>query len=247
MADEKTPSQSVPKVALGVAAHPDDLDFSAAGSVAAWTAAGAAVYYVVLTNGNKGSEDRTVVPDDLVALRRQEQRDAARILGVKDIFFFDHEDGELMATMDVKRDIARVIRQVRPDTVFTMDPGMLYSAQTGFINHPDHRAAGQAALDAVFPLARDHLSLPELYLSEKLEPHKVSVVLLTRFSKDCGEASYHVDISDTIQQKMDALAAHASQIADIGKTQDYIREVAAQEGTTAGCKYAECFIRIEVS
>jgi LmbE family N-acetylglucosaminyl deacetylase len=246
MAKKLMADSFVPKIALGVAAHPDDLDFSAAGSVAAWTAAGAAVYYLVLTNGNKGTEDREIVPDDLVELRRQEQRDAARILGVTDVFFHDYEDGELMVTMEVKRDIARIIRQVRPDTVFTMDPGMLYSASTGFINHPDHRAAGQATLDAVFPLARDHLSLPELYLSEKLEPHKVSTVLLTRFSRDRDTDDFYVDISGVIDKKLSALAAHASQIPDMAGTQEFIRKRAAEAGEAAGCDYAEGFIRIDV-
>src|SRR4051812_38526204 len=118
-------SDFTPKIALGVAAHPDDLDFGAAGSVAAWTAAGAEVYYLVLTNGNKGSADLATDPDSLVAIRRKEQQEAARILGVKKVYFCDYEDGELAVTMDVKRDIARVIRQVRPDTVFTMDPTMV--------------------------------------------------------------------------------------------------------------------------
>lgn len=235
-----------PQVALGVAAHPDDLDFSAAGSVAAWTAAGALVYYLVLTNGSKGSADMSIRPEALVALRRQEQREAASILGVNDVFFYDYEDGTLECNQDVKRDIVRIIRRLRPDTVFTMDPSMLYSAKMGFISHPDHRAAGQAALDAVYPLARDHLSFPELLRDEGLEPHNVHTLLLTNFSKDCEKHNCYVDITDTFQTKLAALAAHGSQIGDTPAAAERMRAVAAQDGEIAGCRYAEGFIRIDL-
>lgn len=249
MAPDKKITQTtnfIPKIALGVAAHPDDLDFSAAGSVATWTAAGATVYYLVLTNGNKGSADLAADPKGLVEIRRREQREAARILGVKEVFFCDYEDGGLTVSMEVKRDIARIIRQVRPDTVFTMDPTMVYAPEKGFINHPDHRAAGQATLDAVYPLARDHLSFPELYIDEKLEPHKVSTVLLTNFSMDCDQHTCVIDITDTIDIKLQALAAHPSQIGDMDGTLQRIRNMAAERGTDCGAKYAEGFVRINV-
>jgi LmbE family N-acetylglucosaminyl deacetylase len=232
----------VPKIVLGVAAHPDDLDFAASGSIAAWTAQGAKAYYLILTNGNKGSADLSAAPEALTALRREEQREAARVLGVSDVFFCDYDDGCLTVSMDVKRDIARVIRQVRPDTVITMDPGMLYDADAGFINHPDHRAAGQAALDAIYPLARDHLSFPELYNDEGLQPHNVETVLLTNFMKQ----NFYVTISDSIDKKMAALAAHASQMSDIAGTQKRMREMAELTGGKAGVQYAEGFLRIDV-
>ncbi len=235
--------QKVPRIVLGVAAHPDDLDFSSAGTVATWAAAGAEVYYLVLTNGNKGSADRTADPAALTELRRQEQRDAAAILGVKDVFFCDYEDGALEVTMDVKRDIARIIRQVRPEVVITFDPCMLYNADMGFINHPDHRAAGQATLDAVYPLARDHLSFPELYRDEGLEPHNVSAVLLANFTNQ----NYHVNITECFDTKIAAIMAHTSQVADPEAMKNMMRTMASRIGASAGVSLAEGFMRIDIA
>jgi LmbE family N-acetylglucosaminyl deacetylase len=144
--------------------------------------------------------------------------------------------------MKLKKDIVREIRTIKPDVVVTMDPSMLYSAQRGFINHPDHRAAGQAALDAVFPLARDHLSFPELY-SQGYQPHKTKTVLLTNFEK----GNYYVDTSGTFAKKEAALKEHASQIHDIGKTMDRMKNMASMIGEKAGYKLAESFIRIDVN
>jgi LmbE family N-acetylglucosaminyl deacetylase len=234
--------EEVPKIALGVAAHPDDLDFSAAGTVACWTAQGTEVYYLILTNGNKGSADLSADPDALTEIRREEQREAARILGVRDVFFCDYDDGCLSVSMDVKRDIARVIRKIRPDTVITMDPAMLYDVERGFINHPDHRSAGQATLDAVYPLARDHLSFPELYYDEGLEPHNVSTVLLTNFQNH----NCYIDISATFDKKLQALAAHSSQIPSLASLEDMMRDFAHRTGQKYGVEYAEAYLRVQV-
>jgi LmbE family N-acetylglucosaminyl deacetylase len=239
---EKSSEPFIPKIVLGVAAHPDDLDFGSAGTIAAWTAQGAKVYYLVLTNGNKGSADKQADPEALTALRRQEQRDSAQLLGVSDVFFCDYEDGALQVSMDVKRDIARVIRMVRPDTVITMDPSMLYDEDRGFINHPDHRAAGQSTLDAVYPLARDHMSFPELFNDEGLEPHNVSTVLLTNFSKQ----NFYVNITDTFDSKLTAIKAHASQVPDVDGMSQMMHTIAETTGTKAGCSLAEGFLRIDV-
>lgn len=234
----------IPKSVLGVAAHPDDLDFAASGTFAKWTMRGTEVYYLILTNGNKGSADPHAKPEDLTALRRQEQQAAADILGVKKVFFCDYEDGCLCVDMDVKKDIARVIRQVRPQVVVTMDPSMIYDETRGFINHPDHRAAGQATLDAVYPLARDHLSLRELYFDEKLEPHKVETVLLTNFVKQ----NFFVDITDTLETKFKALEAHASQIPSDDAMKKLMRDMSSMIGKRAPqtMQYAEGFLRIDV-
>ncbi len=232
-----------PKIALGIAAHPDDLDYGMSGTVAKWAAEGTDVYYLILTNGNKGSADRSISPAALTATRRAEQQAAAKVLGVKDVLFCDYDDGMLEVTMDVKRDIARIIRTVRPEVVMTMDPSVLYSADQGFINHPDHRAAGQATLDAVFPLARDYMSFPELLRDEGLEPHNVSTLLLLNFNLH----NYVVNISDTIEQKMTALAAHTSQMPDLPATQARMRQRAALAGTAAGAEYAEEFLRIDIA
>jgi LmbE family N-acetylglucosaminyl deacetylase len=245
MADQQnrqTCQSEVPKVVLGIAAHPDDLDFGSAGTVATWANAGAEIYYLILTNGNKGSSDIHADPKELTEIRRNEQRAAAKILGVKDVFFCDYEDGCLMVNLDVKRDIVRIIRKVRPDAVITMDPSMLYDVSRGFINHPDHRAAGQSALDAVYPLARDHLSLPELYHDEGLEPHNVSTVYLTNFNNQ----NCFIDISDCFDKKIEALAAHASQIPGLSKVEQMMRNFASTIGENCGVQYAEGFLRIDI-
>jgi LmbE family N-acetylglucosaminyl deacetylase len=229
-----------PKVILGVAAHPDDLEFSAAGTVAKLIAEGATGYFFILTNANKGSADRNMLPDQVRDQRREEQRQAAKVLGLTDVFFGDYEDGMLECTLDLKRDVARIIRTVKPDVVFTMDPTFAYSAEHNFINHPDHRAAGQATLDAVYPLARDHLSFPEL-LAEGLEPHKVSTVLLTNFDSQ----NYRVDISNHLETKLKALAAHVSQLPDSEAALQMVRSRAEQTASKIGARYAESFIRLD--
>ncbi len=179
-----------PKSVLCVAAHPDDLEFGVAGSVAKWTSQGANVYYLILTNGNKGSDDRSLTSDQLRDTRRKEQRAAAKILGVKEVYFCNYEDGLLEPTASVKRDVVRIIRKTKPDTLYCMDPTMVYALNGFGINHSDHRAVGQAALDAVYPLARDYLSFPELAKDEKLEPHKVATVLMANFDKQ----NFHINI-----------------------------------------------------
>ena len=231
-----------PKIILGIVAHPDDLEFGMAGMVAKYVAEGAKAYYYILTNANKGTHDRSLSPEALRDLRREEQRAAAKILGVSDVFFSDYEDGTLEVTMEVKCDIVRKIRQVKPDVVLTMDPTMVYNAERGFINHPDHRAAGQATLDAVYPLARDYLSFPELCRDEGLEPHEVATVLMVNFANQ----NFYVDITAQMDTKLQALAAHASQIPSTDKTFAMVRTWAEQTGTHVGAKYAEGFVRIDI-
>ncbi len=231
-----------PQVILGVAAHPDDLEFGIGGSVAKWTAKGTNAYYLILTDGSKGTSDRNLPSKKLTAMRQEEQRAAAKLLGVTDVFFLGYEDGLLENTSAVKCDIARKIRELKPDTVLTMDPSVLYVAERGMINHPDHREAGQATLDAVYPLARDHLSFPEL-LEDGLQPHIVTTVLLVGF----GKANFYVDITDSFDQKIAAMCAHASQFGDPTKAAKMLHEWASKAGKSAGCKYAEGFIRINLT
>jgi len=231
-----------PKVVLGVAAHPDDLEFTSAGTIAQFVADGAEAYYLILTNANKGSEDRSMLPEQLAEIRREEQRQAGKLLGLKDVFFADFDDGCLECNHDVKREVVRAIRGVKPDVVITMDPSVLYSAERGFINHPDHRAAGQAALDAVYPLARDHLSFPEL-LAEGLEPHKTATMLLVNFDNQ----NYHVDITGHLETKLQALGAHASQLPDPDGAFAMVRAWAERSGAKTGTRYAEGFVRIDIS
>lgn len=231
-----------PKVVLGVGAHPDDIDFYAGGAMAAFAKQGVKVYYLVLTDGGKGSEDRTMTPETLREQRRQEQRSAGKALGLEDIFFCDYPDGALENTQDVKRDIVKTIRQVKPDVVVTFDPSVLYFAEQGLINHPDHRAAGQATLDAVYPLARDHLSFPEL-LAEGYEPHNTATLLLIEF--DPKKANFAVDITNTLDLKLQALEAHVSQ-ANMRTLKSEMQQRSAEAGQSYGYAYAELFLRINV-
>lgn len=231
-----------PKVVLGVAAHPDDLDFYAGGTMAAFAKKGADVYYLVLTDGGKGSDDRGMKPEALRDMRREEQRNAGKTLGLKDIFFCDYPDGELENTLEVKREIVKAIRRVKPDVVVAMDPSVFYVAEENFINHPDHRSAGQAAIDAVYPLARDHMSFPEL-LGEGYEPHNTQTLLLIDFS--AGNATFAVDIADTLALKFQALSEHASQFT-LQTMKLKMSQQAAKIGGPYGYRYAEAFVRIDV-
>jgi LmbE family N-acetylglucosaminyl deacetylase len=232
-----------PECVLAVGAHADDIDFGASGSIAAWTKQGARVEYLVITDGGKGSSDHDMSNDKLVATRQAEQRAAAETLGAVNVHFLSYEDGTLEVTQDLKKDIVRIIRQVKPDTVVVMDPTMVYSTQFGFINHPDHRAAGQATLDAVYPLARDHMAFPELYDQAHLEPHKVAHVLLMNFEKQ----NCFVDITETFDLKLAGLGKHVSQLPDPEAAFAMLRSRAEATGQLAGCKLAESFVRIDVA
>lgn len=229
-----------PAIVLGVGAHPDDLDFMAGGTLAAFAAQGAQVHYLILTDGSSGSSDPSADSVELMRVRKAEQDAAAAATGAASSLFLDYTDGKLEITMELKKDIIRAIRKLKPDVLITFDPSMLYDAPRGFINHPDHRAAAQAALDAVFPLARDHMSFPEL-VEEGFQPHKVKTVLLSNFSKQ----DFFVDITDTLDAKVAALAAHASQMPDMNTIREMVTARAAESGEQAGCTYAEAFIRID--
>lgn len=230
-----------PAVVLGVAAHPDDLDFGAAATMAKFAQDGAEVHYLLLTDGSKGSDDKNLTSTQLVKLRQAEQRAALLVIGGKGITFLNYPDAYLEITMDLKRAIVREIRRLKPDVVVTMDPSVIYSESRGFINHPDHRAAGQATLDAVFPLARDYLTFPEL-LADGLEPHRVKTLLMTNFDKQ----NFYVDISSTIDKKWQALACHASQIPNISAVRERFEKFAQEAGVKAGTNYAEGFMRLDL-
>lgn len=229
-----------PKVVLGVAAHPDDLDVGAGGTIAHFAAQGAEIHYLILTDGGKGSDDPTMTSAQLTEIRHAEQQAALEIVGGESITFLDYPDGELEVTMELKKQIVKAIRQFKPDVVITMDPTVVYSAQRGIINHPDHRAAGQATLDAVFPLARDRLTFPEL-LEEGYEPHKTATLLMVNFN----ESNFSVDITDTFETKFNALKAHVSQFGNLeGST--WLRDMAKEQGLSAGHELAEGFMRIDI-
>ncbi len=230
-----------PKIVLGIAAHPDDLDFGASGAMAKYAKAGAEVHYLILTDGSKGSSDLKMSPLDLVKLRETEQRAAVKIIGGKSVEFLGFPDGGLEVTMELKKQISRVIRSIKPDVVITIDPSMLYSSSRGFINHPDHRAAGQATLDSVFPLARDHLSFPELF-ADGFEPHITPTILLINFDK----SNFAIDITDTFETKIAALNAHTSQVPNIDEVRGFMTAIASEIGQESGYKLAEAFVRIDI-
>lgn len=245
MNDSKPAQQSLPplqpKVVLAIGAHADDIDFGASATVAKWVAGGAEVHYLIVTDGSKGSSDTDMSVERLVRMRQNEQREAAKFLGVKSVKFLGYEDGMLEITMDLKRDIIRAIREIKPDTVITLDPTMVYSTTTNMLNHPDHRAAGQAVLDAVFPLARDHMSFPELY-AEGLQPHKTAHLLMINFDRH----NYMEDVTDTFDKKHEALRLHASQFNDQSREWEVTTNLAKHFGTLCGHTYAEAFMRIDL-
>lgn len=228
-----TDEQDGPKVGLVISAHPDDSEFGAAGTVYTWVQKGWEFYYVICTDGSKGSEDPEMTADVLVPLRRKEQKAAADVLGVKEVFFLDNVDGTLAYTTDFMRDVVRLIRRLKPHAVFSHDPNHI--VRDLFINHPDHRAAGTVVLDAVYPIARNRPSFPEL-LEEGLEPYSAKEVYLWTASN----TNFDVDITAALDKKFEALACHESQIDDMeGMKQRLLQFWSDTDGT-----YKERFRRI---
>jgi LmbE family N-acetylglucosaminyl deacetylase len=223
---------------LCVAAHPDDLEFTVGGTVARWAADGREVVFCLVTDGGAGTNEHTPDAEGLVARRERETRDAARILGVKDVVVLGHPDGTLEPTLSVRRDITRVIRRVRPDVVVCGDPTVRWYG-TEYLNHPDHRAAASAALDAVFPSAETRAIFPEL-LDEGLEPHKVKEVWVS----GSLEPNAWVDIEATLATKVAALRAHVSQIGPGEWLEPLVRGWAERDGKRAGLALAERFRRM---
>ena len=218
-----------------VTAHPDDSEFGAGGTIAKLVGSGAEVTYVIVTNGNKGSGDRTMTSERLATIRAEEQRNAARTLGVARVEFLGYPDCEVEDTRALRRDVTRQIRRWRPDLVISMNPHRTYNLGG---SHRDHRIVAGVALDCVYPLARDHLSFPELM--PELEPHKVLEIHLMQWENP----HLVVDITDFMDLKIKALACHASQFADFPAVEKRIRERAAELGKPKGYAYAETFDRV---
>lgn len=229
----------VPGSVLVVMAHPDDAEFSAGGTLARWTRDGARVTYCVCTHGDKGTSDPGRDPRQVAHERIDEQRAAARVLGIDEVIFLGHPDGILQPSLELRRDIVRVIRTVRPEAVLCPDPTRRFGP--GYINHPDHRAIGEVALDAVYPSARDPLVFPEL-VEEGLGPHKVAQV----FVANPTEATCLVDISETLERKLEALRQHRSQVTD-ERLRELVPRRAAEIGAPHGLAAAEAFHHIRLS
>jgi LmbE family N-acetylglucosaminyl deacetylase len=221
-----------------VTAHPDDSEFGAGGTVARFAQQGCEITYVVVTNGNKGSSDRAMTAERLAIIRAEEQRNAARVLGVERVQFLGYPDGEVEDTRDLRRDISREIRRWRPDLIITQNPHRTY--QLG-ISHRDHRITAGVVLDCFYPLARDHMAFPELM--PEFEPHKVREIYLMQWENP----HLVVDITDTMDLKLKALACHVSQLRDFRALEQRVRDRAREIGAPQGYAYGESFDRVVMS
>jgi len=196
----------VPDRAMVIMAHPDDPEFFCGGTIATWCAAGAEVTYLILTNGNKGSDDPQMTPEKLAAIRRKEQQAAADVLGVKRVIYLNEPDGELQSTLELRQRVVAEIRRYKPYTVIAPDPTRYFYAT--YINHADHRAAGVVAIDAIFPAARNRMYHPEL-MGEGLEPHPVKEVWLV----GAEFPDLWVDVTELFETKLEAIRCHVSQVS----------------------------------
>jgi LmbE family N-acetylglucosaminyl deacetylase len=223
---------------LVIAAHPDDVDFGAAGTIAQWTDAGLDVSYCMVTNGEAGGSDRSVPRTEMAAIRQAEQTAAAKQVGVHELHFLGYPDGRLEPSIALRRDLARVIRLLRPDRVVCQSPERNYLRMGA--SHPDHRAAGSAALDAVYPDSRNPFAFPELLAEEELEPWTVREVWIS----GSPTPTTYIDITDTFHRKVAALRCHVSQISDPDELEGFLRgwlsRAAAQGGLPDG-RLAETF------
>lgn len=226
-----------PPCAMFIYAHPDDIEFGVAGTAARWAQNGSKVVYVLLTDGNVGSHEAGMTAERIAEIRREEQRAAADVVGVSDCIFLGYHDGLLQPTLELRRKLVRLIRQYRPNVIVCGDPTVYFPSDT-YINHPDHRAAATAAVEAAFPAAEMPLLYPEME-AEGLLPHKPNYVYIS----NTAAANYYVDTTETIDLKMEALRQHKSQLGD-WDFETRIRAWNAEVGNKVGFAYAEGFRRI---
>ena len=240
MALEITPGiWEEPQNILVILAHPDDPEFFCGGTLAGWARNGHHIQYYLLTCGDKGRNDqnRHIPGDDLCNIRHQEEFSAAQVLGVEAVHFLDREDGTLVPDLELRCEVVRVIRQMKPDILVTCDPQNLFALYG--INHPDHRAAGQAVLDAVFPAAGNELFFPEL-LKEGLLPHMPREVWVSL----TNQPNVTIDITETWPLKLKALHEHKSQIGDPVKFDERMRKRHTEDSTDENPRYEEKFRRV---
>jgi LmbE family N-acetylglucosaminyl deacetylase len=224
---------------LVVLAHPDDPEFFCGGTLTKWANEGHEIAYCLLTKGDKGVNDHFKGAEDIRQLRIDEQYKAAAVIGAKKITFLDYEDGYLTPNLEIRRDVARIIRKETPDIVVTCDPTNYY-LRDSYINHPDHRAAGQVVIDAVFPAAQNELFFPELIQEEDLNPHHVKEVWISLPK----EPNIFIDITDTWDNKIKALLEHASQIGEKEKFLDRMRSRRTEDSSDQNPRFEEIFRRI---
>jgi LmbE family N-acetylglucosaminyl deacetylase len=229
---------SAPKSVMTINAHPDDQEFTIAGTLAKWARAECAITVVCVTDGDAGSNDPkkdAAYKPELALLRQREQREAGAVIGVKETVFLHHPDGELQHTLALRRDLTRLIRKYKPEAMICGDPTARFYGDS-YMNHPDHRAAADAACDAVFPSAGTRLIFPEL-LAEGFEPHNVKRLYLHGSEKPDA----WIDITGTIDVKIRALCCHRSQVGEGEDLDRRMREWAEEDGKPRGFKYAEAF------
>jgi LmbE family N-acetylglucosaminyl deacetylase len=228
------------KRVMVIMAHPDDPEFFTGGTIALWVRNGAEIIYLILTNGNKGSDDPAMTPQRLAELRQDEQRTAASLLGVKTIIFFDEPDGELQATLQLRKRVVREIRRHRPGVIICPDPSAYYF-ESAYINHPDHRAAGRVAMEAIFPAARNAMYHPEL-LEEGLSPHPVHEIYLTGTT----QPNRWVDITSMMDVKTRAIRSHASQLSDPDGAIERVRQRAEAVDEYGRSVYREAYHYLKI-
>jgi LmbE family N-acetylglucosaminyl deacetylase len=220
---------------LVVTPHPDDAETRSAGSIARWVREGRSVVYVVCTNGDKGTGDRNIEPSDLANLREREQLAAARVLGVSEVIFLHHPDQQLEDTPSFRKEIVKIIRSYRPDTIITVEPSERY------MSHRDHRKTGLVTIEAVLPAGTNTPAYSDL-TEQGLRPHRVKQLLICGFEGH----DYRVNITDTFDTKVEALKCHKSQVGDRPEFYHFMRERARVEAETEDYELAEAFHRVEV-
>jgi LmbE family N-acetylglucosaminyl deacetylase len=231
-----TPHEARPERVLVIVAHPDDADFGVAGTLARWIRAGSVARMVCCTSGDAGADDATIDPLALALTREAEQRAAAHVVGYEGVDFLHRPDGALENDLALREQLVRIIRTFRPDAVMAMDPTVIIHRR-GFVQHVDHRNAAMAALDAVYPAARNAMAFPHLVTVDGLAPWEVNQVYL--FFSD--SADVWVDISDTIDTKIAALREHVSQLRKPEELEAMLRGWAAEGGARIGAAAAESF------
>ena len=230
----------IPERALVISAHPDDLDFGCSGTVALWRRAGADVTYVICTNGDKGSNDPSLTPEEIATIRQGEQVAAARTVGVDRVIFLGFEDGELENDAALRKRLVEAVRRFRPQVVLCQDPGNR-AFENVHVSHRDHRAAAEAAFDALYPASGTPGFFPELR-AQGLAPHRADVALFF----GTHTPNHWVDITSVIDLKIRALLCHESQVGHRGDLEQFIRERFREAGKTPGYEYAEPFRRIVI-
>jgi hypothetical protein len=216
------------KRVLVISAHPDDSDFGASGTIAQWVKKGIEVSYVFCTNGDQGGEESGFTKEEMPAIRQREQRAAGAAIGVTDITFLNYVDGHLEATLGLRKDLVRQIRIVQPDRMLCQSPERNWDRIGA--SHPDHLAAGEAAIQAVYPDARNPFAFTDLLNEEGLQPWRVKEVWVSAFANP----DHFVDITDTFDLKIKALHAHASQTAHNENLETMVREWGERNAAAAG-------------